>query len=42
MTKTCVMCENDTTETMTARVGDRSGPVCADCQYWCDGNITES
>jgi hypothetical protein len=22
------------------RIGDVAGPMCGDCAYWCDGNVT--
>jgi len=41
MTTTCISCGEETTETMQATIGDKAGPMCADCQYWADGNVAE-
>lgn len=40
--KTCVICDNPTTSTLKAAIGDKTGPVCTDCAFWCDGNLIES
>lgn len=26
-------------EAVRGQVGDEVGAICADCQYWCDGNV---
>ena len=39
--ESCLMCRAQTTETVRGRDGDREGVMCADCQYWCDGNLVE-
>jgi hypothetical protein len=38
----CVICEDPTTNTQQAQIGDRTGPVCRDCAAWCDGNLIEA
>ena len=37
--KPCVSCGEPTVETVRGRIGDQEGMLCANCQYYCDGNI---
>ena len=35
----CVTCGDPTDSTVLGREGDRTGPICEDCQEFCDGNV---
>jgi hypothetical protein len=35
----CISCNQPTSSSQRARIGDAEGPICDDCAYWSDGNI---
>jgi len=39
MAESCVICDEPTTSTVRGSTGTKEGPMCEDCQFWCDGNI---
>lgn len=36
----CVVCARETESDVTGTIGDVTGRLCEDCQFWADGNIT--
>lgn len=36
---TCVVCRQPTASTTPGQHGDRTGVICPNCAYWCDGNV---
>ncbi len=38
MTK-CIICHTDTDNETQGQIGNTTGPMCPDCEFWCDGNI---
>lgn len=37
----CINCRTATSGHITGQIGLTIGPLCADCAFWCDGNIVE-
>lgn len=35
----CISCAGAADGLVRGQIGDVSGPLCADCAYWCDGNV---
>lgn len=36
----CIVCQDPADGKITGTIGDKSGAICGDCAYWCDGNVS--
>lgn len=39
MKKKCISCNEATDNETVGQIGAKVGPLCPDCEFWCDGNI---
>lgn len=37
--KKCISCKASTDSGVIGQIGNVVGPLCDDCEFWCDGNI---